>query len=104
RRFLRFVMPGLVFGTLTIIWVFIVLPQWTIAQIHALGAKDSVGVIVAGVLASGALGYIFATTHHWINWKFDGELLSHLPIVRHLSEKNLIANDAEGLSRERAEI
>lgn len=64
RRFLRYVMPGLVYGVETLLLLFIVFPKWTQHLILDVVAKDGVGAALGGVLASGALGYIFATLHH----------------------------------------
>ena len=36
RRFLRYVMPGLVYGVLTALWLFILLPEWTQSQMRYL--------------------------------------------------------------------
>jgi hypothetical protein len=68
RRFLRYVLPGLVFGIETLLWLFIVFPGWTQSQLLSVSAKDGIALAIGSVLASGAVGYVFATVHHWCHW------------------------------------
>lgn len=86
RRFLRYVMPGLVYGVETTLWLFIVFPEWTYCLILGLAAKDGLGVAIGSVLASGALGYIFATAHHWCHWHLciDEGILDHSELIKRL--------------------
>jgi hypothetical protein len=64
RRFLRYVMPGFVFGVETVLCLLIVYQEWMWSEIRSFAVKGSLGGALGGVLASGALGYIFAAIHH----------------------------------------
>lgn len=68
RRFLRYVMPGVLYGVETLLLLWIIDPQWVQCIIANLFEKDSLGAILGSVLAFGALGYIFATIHHELHW------------------------------------
>lgn len=106
-RFLRYVMPGLVFGIETLLFVYIVFPQRTIAFITThLAGKDSLGIALGSLFASGALGYIFATAHHWWYWKrrTDEDILNNVSIINRLIENKLIPPESDGkpIDREKA--
>lgn len=94
RRFLRYVMPGLVFGTETLLWLFVVLPEWTQTLVSNLGDKSGLGVVLGGVLASGAIGYIFSTIHHLCHWRlcWDRGILDHSDLINDAIEKRLISS------------
>ena len=96
RRFLRYVMPGLVYSTETLLWLFIVFPEWTQRLILDLAAKDGLGVALGSVLASGALGYIFATVHHWCHWhlSIDRGILDHSDLINRLLAAGLLSNES----------
>ncbi|TAK67463.1 MAG: hypothetical protein EPO19_11060 [Betaproteobacteria bacterium] len=102
RRFLRYLLPGLVYGTQTVLSLSLVLPTWTLGQLSQVGAKDSLGIIIAGIFGSGALGYFFATVHHWLNWTCEQRILDHSPIVNRLQQRGLISN--RGDNRQAAEV
>lgn len=76
RRFLRYVMPGLVYGVETLLFLYIVMPGFTVCIIENFHDKEGLGAIVGVFLASGGLGYIFAAVHHWVHWHLplDGKL------------------------------
>jgi len=86
RRFLRYVLPGLVYGIETLLWLYILFPEWTYSVILVAAGKDSLGVALWGVLASGAVGYIFATVHHWCHWhlSIDRGILDHSALINQL--------------------
>jgi hypothetical protein len=91
RRFLRYVLPGLVYGIETLLWLYIVLPDWTYSVILKTAEKDSLGVALWGVLASGAVGYVFATVHHWCHWHLpiDEPILNHTSLINQLDAAEL---------------
>lgn len=102
RRFLRYLMPGLLYGTQTLLSLFIVFPSLTLSYLSKFGDKDPLGIVLAGIFGSGALGYFFATVHHWLNWRFEKHILDHSPIVDRLHQKGLIPN--RGHDRQAAEV
>lgn len=69
RRFLRYVMPGLVYGVETLLLLWIANPQWTQYVVGSFINQDNAGTILGSLLlAFGALGYIFAAIHHVCHW------------------------------------
>lgn len=93
RRFLRYVVPGLVYGIETLLLVFIAAPDPTIhAVMQYMNGKDNLGVAVTAFIASGGLGFIFASAHHYCNRHipFDKKRLDHRPILLKLHESELI--------------
>lgn len=94
QRYLRYVMPGVLFGVQTLILLWIVLPEWTSEKIiRPLSAKDtSVAIAIASVFVSGALGYVFATFHHWLHWHFplDRVIIDHSKQIENLRERGLL--------------
>jgi hypothetical protein len=59
------------------------MPDWTITNLSTVSEKGGLGVALAAVFASGALGYIFATVHHFLHWYFPGygNVLNHREFV-----------------------
>jgi hypothetical protein len=106
RRFLRYVMPGLVYGIETLFWLFIVFPEWTQRLILDHAAKDLLGVALGSVLAAGALGYIFATVHHRCHWhlSIDRGILDHSALINRLLAAGLISieSNAKRVNRQEA--
>jgi len=69
RRFLRYVIPGLVLATVAGVLLFLILPSWVVTRVpRALAGSAGIGVVLAGLLASGGLGYILSTIHHSLLW------------------------------------
>jgi hypothetical protein len=101
RRFLRYVMPGLVYGVETLLFLLIVLPKPTICILSKISGKDALGASVGAFFASGALGYIFAAIHHWVLWCLpcDKDIFDHRTVIDKLHADNdkLISSDFVGL-------
>lgn len=96
RRFLRFVMPGLLFGVETLLFLFILLPEPTLCVLSKVISKEALGTSVAAFLASGALGYIFAAIHHFVHWlpcclRFEKDIFNHKEVIDTLLKANLIS-------------
>jgi hypothetical protein len=65
RRFLRYVIPGLVYLLSMVLFVWILFPGWTATQLaRVLGEQFGLGSAIAGLVASGGLGYVFSALHH----------------------------------------
>lgn len=107
RRFLRYIMPGVLFGLLTLFLVCIVLPEWTSSilkeQVFAKGS--SAAIIIGSLFASGAIGYLFATIHHWCHWHspFDENVINHTKQIASLRKKGLIPPPTDTLDNPRME-
>jgi hypothetical protein len=105
RRFLRYVVPGAVYGVLTTLWLSIVLPDWVIPKLASLA---NLGTALAGVITSGALGCIFATAHHWCHWHVPWykNVFDHSGMVNSLLEKQKILSLPKGskVDRKRADV
>ncbi len=70
QRYIRYVMPGILFGVQALVLLWIALPTWTTEKLLSVlkHIDTAVGVAIASVFVSGALGYVFATFHHWLHW------------------------------------
>jgi hypothetical protein len=96
RKFLRYVMPGLVFGVETLLLFYIAMPVEALGFLDKVGGKEASFGTIAGIfLASGGLGYIFASIHHWILWNLERRTLNHVKVIRKLTQSGKIALDME---------
>ncbi len=101
RQLLRYVLPGLVYVVLTILMMLIIFPEWALERLAYFASKDSLGATLGSILAIGALGYLFATIHHWLHWRewrnsfgkwLSGQgVLDHSGLIKRLREKHLIS-------------
>lgn len=91
-------MPGLVYSVETLLWLYIVFPVWTHELILNFAAKDGLGVALGSILTSGALGYIFATVHHWCHWHLciDEGILDHSNLIK---THQLITNESNEMTK-----
>lgn len=94
RRFIRYIIPGFLFVTLMFFMLWIVLPEWTVSILKEVFIKDDnpLAIIIGSIFTSGALGYLFATFHHWCHWNicFDREVINHSTQISSLIERGLI--------------
>lgn len=81
QRFLRYVIPGLVFLAEALCLLLILLPDWTLTQVKAVKGDESLGIVFATLLASGGIGFIFSLLHHG-HWP---------PLVPEIDHSGLIA-------------
>ena len=90
RRFLRLVIPGLVFGVEVVILILLLRPD-KVDRLNELLAKDSgLAVLSAGLLGSGALGFIFSSIHHeWLALS-KGDLMDRRPVLQRLVDKPVL--------------
>lgn len=68
KRFLRYVTPGLVFLTETLILLWLIEPNVTYTILKDLSKESGVGLAIATLLASGGVGFMFSVVHHHIHW------------------------------------
>ncbi len=101
KRFLRYVMPGVLFAAQTAFLLWIVYPDWTEGHLKLLLADASLGTALAGVVTSGVLGYVLATFHHCLHWNLwtDRGVIDHTAKIDYLRRKQLldIADDKRQL-------
>ena len=91
RRFLRYVTPGLVFITETLILLWIIEPDFTQDIILKGFKKDSsLGLVVATILGSGGVGYMFSVLHHWCHWRRKNGVIDHREFVNSLRARGII--------------
>jgi len=81
RRFMRYLLPGLLFVVETFGLLYIVLPSVAVDTVKDLNAKDNLGFVVATLVASGGLGFLFSSIHHWLHWLTDLELMNHTAFI-----------------------
>lgn len=105
RRFLRYVIPGVLFGLLTALWIWIAMPGWASTSLKSLDAKETIAVAFGGLFALGAFGFLFASIHHWLHWhsQLDDPILDHRPIVCRLLAAKLIPEAHRNAATDRGE-
>lgn len=65
RRLIRFVLPGAIFGLLSCVILVCLVPEWVKPRMVFLLQDDAgLGAGIAGLVGSGALGYVFSALHH----------------------------------------
>lgn len=69
RRFLRYVTPGLSFVALTILLLWMLVPDWTRNRMADLRGDAGIGVVIATLLGSGGIGFFFSVLHHSLHWR-----------------------------------
>lgn len=100
RRFLRFIMPGALFGMLSIAMLILLVPHWTLPKLGALNRDLGIGLAVAGLVGSGALGYALSAIHHQLAWSLPKwSRINHLDLARRLLEGATPAVVANQLGR-----
>jgi len=86
RRFLRFIVPGALFGMLSVAMLLLLVPEWTVSKLSTFTKEGSVTLAIAGVIGSGALGYAFSVMHHQLNWSFPRwSTIDHTQFVHYLA-------------------
>lgn len=68
KRFLRYIVPGILFLVESLLLIWILLPAWPEDQVKALTKEAGLGFALAGILGSGGLGFVFSVLHHWLHW------------------------------------
>jgi hypothetical protein len=94
RRFIRYITPGFLFGSLILFLLWIALPEWTCSIFKSMlfEERNFLAVIIGSIFTSGVLGYLFATIHHCCHWKlsFDRQVIDHTKKIKSLREKGII--------------
>jgi hypothetical protein len=84
KQFLRYLMPGAVFGVQATGLVAILRPDILWSVLPGLASDKGFGSAVAGLLGSGALGFLFSVVHHEWHWRVQQDLINHTQVVRGL--------------------
>ena len=94
RRFLRYITPGILFGFFWLFFVWLALPDWTNSVLIKWFPPEgnSIAIIITTLLLSGALGYLFATIHHWCHWHLpcEKDVINHVKQIESLRKRHLI--------------
>lgn len=90
RRFLRYVTPGLVFITETLILLWIIEPDVTQTILKNFKNDASLGLVIATLLSSGGVGFIFSALHHWLHWRGQTGVIDHRQFVISLRAQGVI--------------
>jgi hypothetical protein len=69
RKFLRYVTPGVIFAIETTILLLPIFPTDMMHIIKSLQEDKSLGIVLALLLASGAIGFILSIIHHCAYWR-----------------------------------
>lgn len=90
RRFLRYVTPGLVFLTETLILLFVI--EWDIVYriVNGFKAESGVGLVIATLFASGGVGFMFSVAHHYVHWHFPHAVVDHRQFIFLLRKRGII--------------
>jgi hypothetical protein len=75
-RFLRYVVPGALFAGETVLFLYLLWPDWVSLRFRELAAIDGVAVGIGGLLGTGVLGYVFSSLHFFLQ---ENHLVQRLP-------------------------
>jgi hypothetical protein len=90
RRFLRYVTPGLVFLTETLILLWFIESDVIYKILKSFNKESGVGLVVATLLASGGVGFMFSVFHHWLHWRDHLAAVDHRPFIDSLRKRRII--------------
>jgi len=77
RRFLRYVLPGLVFGIDLVFLLWLLRPELVGPRLVAVKKEAGLALVAGSVFASGGLGLIFSSIHHVIHWRQGTLFVDH---------------------------
>jgi len=78
ERFLRYVVPGLIFFIELLIYLLI---SGDICFSQLIGKVNPIGIAISGFLASGGLGFLFGIIYYTVVWR--EKILTHIPKSRY---------------------
>jgi hypothetical protein len=90
RRFLRYITPGLVFITETLILLWIIEPNVTQTILKNFKQGSSLGLVTATLLASGGVGFMLSVIHHYLHWFGKTGVIDHRQFVTSLRKRGII--------------
>jgi hypothetical protein len=89
RRFIRYVIPGLVFATQFIILLGLLRPDWISEFLHQLKKDSGLGLLFATLLASGGAGMVFSCIYHYWHWE-KGTAMDHKDVLIRLDKEGIL--------------
>lgn len=94
RRFMRYVIPGLIYDVLLAAAFFVSDPARMICFITSGDISKNIGFVLTALLASGALGYVFSNIYFGLYWLTDNSIvaINHKELFTSLSDKINIIN------------
>ncbi|RJQ55928.1 MAG: hypothetical protein C4521_01005 [Actinobacteria bacterium] len=90
QRYLRHVLPGVVFLVETLVILLVLLPGWTTESLGKLATGDSLGTAFAVLIASGGVGFIFSVLNHLYLWWRQSPPIDFRELVARLREGDVI--------------
>lgn len=93
RRFLRYVVPGLLFATEAVLLLSLLRPDVALAQLNALKSAEGLGAVFTALLASGGVGFFLSTLHHmshWWRWHPRPTVVDHSGLLRDLEASRVV--------------
>jgi hypothetical protein len=87
-------MPGVLYAVQALILFWFALPAWTAATLikPLSGTNSAFAIALASIFVSGAIGYVFATIHHWLHWNSptDRNVIDHTDAIAALRRDALL--------------
>ena len=90
KRFLRYVTPGLVFLTQTLIILWLIEPDIIYTILKDFSKESGVGLVIATLLASGGVGFMFSVVHHYLHWHDQYTSVDHRKFIASLRARGII--------------
>lgn len=87
RRFLRYLLPGLLYGIVTLGLLAIALPSVALDIVTGLKGKENFGFLLTMFFASGAVGFLFSAIHHCCHWYVDSRSIDHTEFSQHFKSE-----------------
>jgi hypothetical protein len=110
RRFLRYVIPGLSFIVQAMLLLWELKPGWTVELVAGLSSDKGIGILIATLLGSGGLGFVFSIFHHSLlwrgHWRWITGPMDYRDLIERLRRRNLLrlldAQSGDVLNSDRA--
>ena len=90
KRFLRYITPGLVFLTETLFLLWIIEPDIAITILQSFSKESGVALVIATLLASGGVGFMFSVVHHYLHWRDKLVAVDHRKSIASLRNRKII--------------
>lgn len=90
RRLLRYILPGLLYGLQTLLFLWLLFPSWTVDKLLSVASDQALAAAIGGVLASGAAGYLISMAHHELHWRKRTGRIDHRAAVKLLRDLGLL--------------